>query len=54
MAGTPDFLQQDLGRYTEVTPEGVVEWGKKVLEQPRIEIHYWPEADKPETAEESD
>jgi len=42
-AGSPDYLQRDLQRYLEPDAAGVVEWGARVLRQPRVVLHVWPE-----------
>ncbi len=49
--GEPDFLQADLQRYLDAGADEVVAVGQKTLSQPRVELHIWPEADKPEGAQ---
>jgi len=50
--GSPDYLQQDLERYLQADGPAVVEWGRKVLHEPRVVLHVWPEADAPAGATE--
>ncbi len=47
LAGDPDFMAKDLARFTAATPDDVLAWGRKVLTQPRVELHIWPAADAP-------
>ncbi len=44
--GDPNYAQQDLDRYLQVTPASVAETAKAVLTQPHVELHIRPEEAK--------
>ena len=49
--GDPGYMKNDLARYRAVSPDTVKTWAGKVLSTPHVELHIWPEADKPEGGE---
>jgi hypothetical protein len=40
-------MAQDLARYRAVSPASVKKWAATTLTRPHVELHIWPEADKP-------
>jgi len=49
--GDPNYIQQDLSRYLQVTKEGTLNTGKTILSQPFVEVHILPLKDKPTEAD---
>jgi len=41
-AGEPDFLQEDLNRYLDITPEEVQAVARRWLDAERVVLHIWP------------
>jgi zinc protease len=48
--GDPGYMSKDLARYQQVTAESIVSLGRKVFGQPHVELHIWPNADRPKEA----
>ena len=45
--GDPGYITKDLARYAVATPADVARVAGETLQKSRIELHIWPEADKP-------
>jgi len=43
----PGYMSKDLARYRAIDTDSVQTWAGKVFEAPHVELHIWPEADKP-------
>jgi len=48
--GDPGFMATDLQRYLDATPETVATAASTWLTKPRVVLHVWPEADRPDDA----